>query len=129
MAGQTVAVVEDDLETLEMMGVLLEHEGYQTILWSDGKDAYDMLRRQRPDLVILDLRLGDDDEAGWRILVLMRGDPALRHTPAIMYSAHVDFLGIRERILRMKGCDVVMKPFRPNDLLAKIAAVFEPQPT
>ena len=127
MQPAKVVVVDDDIETLKMMDMLLAHEGYQTTLCSEAVDAYETIRRTQPDLVILDLMLGDP-EAGWTILMLLRGDPATAHIPAIMYSANASFLRVRAGILRMKDCAILEKPFDMDTLLVRVAEALGPQP-
>ena len=58
MAGQRIVVVDDDLDTLELMDDLLPQEGFQPILCSEAEDACGIVRRTQPDLVILDLQMG-----------------------------------------------------------------------
>ena len=126
MAGQCILVVDDDRDTLDMMDMLLRHEGYQPILWSDGDSAYELIRKKQPDLVLLDLRMGDP-YAGWWTLDLLRHDPSTRRIPAVMYSANKDFLRRRATMLRAKGCDTLEKPFQPDELLAKIEEALQRQ--
>lgn len=127
MTDQSILVVDDDQETLEMMGRLLSMEGYQPILCSDAAAAYEIARRTQPDLVILDVMMGDP-EAGWTILTRLRADPATAQIPAIMYSADAQFLRTRKGILRMNACAILEKPFHMHDLLLGIAEMLGPQP-
>ena len=76
--------------------------------------------RTQPDLVILELQMGSP-ETGWQILNLLRGDPTTTHIPALMYSAHSDFLRVRAGVLRRQRCATLEKPFALPDLLATIA--------
>ena len=76
MARSLIAVVNDAVPFLEVMEQLLEEEGYRVLTMNDAGQAYPGIKRQRPELVILDIRLGDPD-AGWRVLELLRLDPAL----------------------------------------------------
>jgi two-component system response regulator MtrA len=120
MAGHRIVVADDDLDTLELMGDLLTQEGFQPILCSEAEDAYVIVRRTQPDLVILGLQMGSP-ETGWQILNLLRGDPTTTHIPALMYSAHSDFLRVRAGVLRRQRCATLEKPFALPDLLATIA--------
>ena len=120
MAGHRIVVADDDLDTLELMDALLTQEGFQPILCSEAEDAYVIVRRTQPDLVILGLQMGSP-ETGWQILNLLRGDPATAHIPALMYSGHADFLRVRTGVLRRQRCATLEKPFALPDLLATIA--------
>jgi DNA-binding response OmpR family regulator len=79
-----------------------------------------MLRRERPDLVVLDLMLPDRD--GWDVTRVMRGDATLADTPIIMLTARVEH---HDRIvgLELGADDYVTKPFHPGELMARIRAV------
>ncbi|HBY95390.1 MAG TPA: hypothetical protein DEP84_15800 [Chloroflexi bacterium] len=82
MATPRIAVVNDDTAFLNLMHELLTDEGYETIIWAESERAYDMIRRVKPDLVILDIRMGHP-EAGWTILDLVRLDPTTAHIPVV----------------------------------------------
>ena len=125
MDRQRIVVVEDDRETLEMMGSLLLMEGYHPILCAEREDAYEIVRRTQPDLVILDLMMGDP-EAGWTILLMLREDPMTADIPVIMYSADTHFLRVREEALRMQHCTILEKPFHIHELQLSIAEVLGP---
>ena len=126
MDRQRIVVVEDDRETLEMMGSLLLMEGYHPVLCAEREDAYGIVRSTQPDLVILDLMMGDP-EAGWTILLMLREDPVTADIPVIMYSADTHFLRVRQAVLRMKGCAILEKPFHVHELLIRIAEMVGPQ--
>ena len=64
------------------MRAYLEQAGYEVLIAHDGETALHTLRREKPDLVLLDLMLPDRD--GWEITRIMRGDPGLVNTPIIM---------------------------------------------
>ncbi len=72
-----IVVVDDDAAFLTMMQDLLADEGYQVLLCGDGDDAYSLIRRERPDIVILDIRMECRD-AGLKILQLMRLNPIIQ---------------------------------------------------
>jgi len=86
----------------------------------NGESALHVLRREQPDLVVLDLMLPDRD--GWDVTRVMRGDTSLADTPVIMLTARVEH---HDRIagLELGADDYVTKPFHPGELLARIRAV------
>ncbi len=127
MAAPVIVVVDDNLETLEMMGLLLADAGYRTILLSDGMDAYQKIRQEQPDLVILDLRMAHPQE-GWINLDLLRIDPATTDLPIILYSADRAFLQERAEQLRAMRCGVLEKPFRAHELIAAVKQALESRP-
>ncbi len=95
---QVIMVVDDDPDILELMDLLLTQRGYEVRRWSEAVTALDMIHAWRPDLVITDLCMQGDREAGWHLLVELRGYPVTAHIPAILYSSDHHFLEHRSRI-------------------------------
>jgi CheY-like chemotaxis protein len=127
VAPKQVVVVEDDYETRMLVGELLVLEGYQVIPCARGELAYETIRRESPDLAIVDLMLGGPEE-GWLILTLLRSDPATAHLPIILCSANVGFLRRRGPLLRRRGCVALEKPFDREGLLGAIGEAFALHP-
>jgi two-component system alkaline phosphatase synthesis response regulator PhoP len=117
---QRILVVDDDREIIRLLRASLEQAGYEVFVAYDGETALHVLRRERPDLVVLDLMLPDRD--GWDVTRVMRGDSTLAETPIIMLTARVEH---HDRItgLELGADDYVIKPFHPGELLARIRAV------
>lgn len=122
MTRPLIAVVNDDPAFLELMHDLLTDERYQTILLHEGSSAYDMIRRQNTDLVILDLRL-EHPEAGWKTLELLRLDPETTDIPVIVCSADTRALREKEDWLRERDVKILEKPFNLDDLLMIVKGV------
>ena len=120
MAQAVIAVVDDDAAFLTMMQDLLADEDYQVLLCSDGEDAYSLIQRERPDLVILDIRM-DLRDVGLKILQLMRLNPITQQVPVIVCSADGRLLDEQREDLCERCCDVVQKPFDIDELLLKIS--------
>ena len=116
MSDQLIAVVNDDTLFLDLMNRLLVEEGYRTLLITEGSRAYGVLREERPDLIVLDVRL-EHPEGGWKVLELIRLDPETADIPVIICSADSRFLREKGELLREKRCDVLEKPFELDDLL------------
>jgi CheY-like chemotaxis protein len=114
-----IAVVNDDTAFLNLMNELLSDEGYRTILWIEGDSAFEMVRREQPALVILDIRM-EHPEAGWTVLTLIKLDPATAHIPVLIVSADTRFLRDREERLYEMRCQYLEKPFELQDLLEKV---------
>ena len=117
---QRILIVDDDQEIVRLLRASLEQAGYQVFVAYDGETALHTLRRERPDLVVLDLMLPDRD--GWDVTRVMRGDASLASTPIIMLTARVEH---HDRIvgLELGADDYVTKPFHPGELMARIRAV------
>jgi two-component system alkaline phosphatase synthesis response regulator PhoP len=119
MVKQRILVVDDDRQVVRLMRSYLEQAGYQVLVAYDGETAVHILRRERPDLVLLDLMLPDRD--GWDITRLVRADPVLAATPIIMLTARVDDT---DKIvgLEMGADDYVTKPYNPREVVARVRA-------
>ncbi len=117
---QRVLVVDDDKEIVRLMRAYLERAGYQALAAYDGESALHVLRREHPDLVVLDLMLPDRD--GWDITRLVRSDAALARTPIIMLTARVEDA---DKIvgLELGAADYVTNPFNPREVVARVRSV------
>jgi two-component system cell cycle response regulator DivK len=81
-----ILVVEDDPASRELMYAWLEAEGFRVLCASDVQSAIDLLSRENPDAVLLDVRLGDED--GLVIAAHIQRHAELRHVPVIAVTAH-----------------------------------------
>jgi DNA-binding response OmpR family regulator len=119
---QRIAVINDDTAYLDLMHELLEEiEGYAVTICKEADDAYEFVKETQPDLVILDIRVGHE-ENGWMLLNLLTLDPATRPIPVIVCSAAVHSLQEHEELLQQYDCDVLPKPFDLDALLDKVKA-------
>ncbi len=118
--GQRILVVDDDSDIVRLLRAYLEQAGYEVLVAFDGETALHLLRRERPDLVVLDLMLPDRD--GWEVTRIVRGDASLAATPILMLTARVED---REKILGLElgADDYVTKPFNPREVVARVRAV------
>jgi two-component system alkaline phosphatase synthesis response regulator PhoP len=119
MLKQRILVVDDDREVVRLMRAYLEQAGYEVLVAYNGESAMHILRREKPDLVLLDLMLPDRD--GWDITRIMRTDATLRNTPIVMLTARVSDT---DKIvgLEMGADDYVTKPYNPREVVARVRA-------
>jgi two-component system alkaline phosphatase synthesis response regulator PhoP len=122
LSGTTkrILVVDDDKEIVRLVRAYLEQAGFQVLTAYDGETALHTIRRDRPDLVVLDLMLPDRD--GWDITRIIRGDSALTNLPIIMLTARVEdtdkIIG-----LELGADDYIAKPFNPREVVARVRSV------
>ena len=118
--SQRILVVDDDKQIVRLVKAYLEQGGFQVFTAYDGSTALHIIRRERPDLVVLDLMLPDQD--GWDITRTIRADPALADTPIIMLTARI---GDADKIvgLELGADDYITKPFNPREVVARVRAV------
>jgi two-component system alkaline phosphatase synthesis response regulator PhoP len=119
LAQQTVLVVDDDREVVRLMRGYLEQAGYVVQVAYDGESAWHMLRRERPDLLLLDLMLPGKD--GYEITRLVRAEPLLARLPIVMLTARIDDT---DKIvgLELGADDYVTKPYNPREVVARVRA-------
>ncbi len=117
-----IAVINDDTAFLDLMHDALTSLGdYETVLCKEGDRAYRFVKERRPDLVILDIRIGGP-ETGWTVLEMLTLDPETRPIPVIVCSADGRDLQAREPQLRRPGVEILPKPFDLDVLLEKVKA-------
>ena len=118
--AQQILVVDDDREIVRVLRAYLEREGYQVHTAYSGEEALHSVRRDRPDLILLDLMLPDRD--GWDLTRVVRSDTGLRHIPIIMLTARTEEA---DRVLGLElgADDYVSKPFSPREVVARVRAV------
>jgi DNA-binding response OmpR family regulator len=114
-------VVEDDPDIVELLSHYLARDGWTVESADDGRDALERIRRERYDLLILDLQLPGKD--GLALCAEVRSDKRTRDVPVVMLTARGDEA---DRIvgLEMGADDYVVKPFSPKELLARVRALF-----
>jgi len=119
MLKQRILVVDDDKEVVRLMRGYLEQSGYDVLVAYNGESAIHIMRRDNPDLVLLDLMLPDRD--GWDVTHTVRNDPSLTHTPIIMLTARVSDT---DKIvgLELGADDYVTKPYNPREVVARVRA-------
>jgi adenylate cyclase len=83
-AAATVLVVDDDPTAHELIGDMLAKEGYRILHTTNGRDALDIARRERPDAITLDVLMPQMD--GWSVLTALKGDPDLCDIPVVIVT-------------------------------------------
>ena len=119
-----ILVVEDDSDNGEYLVRLLEETGFQTLLATTAAEAIRIARRERPDLVLMDVRLAEGD-----------GRAAARELKAAAETAAIPIVAVtalaldgdREACLAAGCDDYLSKPFRPRELLAKVRTLLGPR--
>jgi|SRR5581483_431476 two-component system alkaline phosphatase synthesis response regulator PhoP len=118
--AQRILVVDDDRQIVRLVKTYLEEANYSVLAAYDGEDALRVIRRERPDLIVLDIQLPGQD--GWEITRRMRSDETLKAIPILMLTARVEdsdkILG-----LELGADDYLTKPFNPREVVARVRAI------
>ena len=119
-----IVLIEDDSDLFALLKYNLEKEGYTIAGSQTGKGAIDMCRREKPDLIILDIMLPDSD--GLDICKGIRSHPELAHLPVIFLTARASET---DRIvgLELGANDYIVKPFFIRELVARVKIHFRAQ--
>ncbi|MFQ5945214.1 MAG: response regulator transcription factor [Anaerolineae bacterium] len=112
-----VLVVDDEANIVELAQLYLSREGYEVVTAADGEEALEVWKREKPDLIVLDLMMPKMD--GWEVCRRLRAESDL---PIIMLTARGDEVD-RVAGLEMGADDYVVKPFNPRELVARVRAV------
>ena len=111
----SVLVVDDDIDLLEMVDMALTKHGFRTTCIPGGKAFFDTISTVKPDVILLDVFLGDND--GRNLCQSLKTEPLYQNIPVILYSAgHISRASIKD-----SGADAfVSKPFDIRQLVAKL---------
>lgn len=120
-----ITVVNDNLEFLDLVDAILEEDRYEsTTVDGDRADALDVILASRPDLLMIDLRMGSEELHGWDIAQQVRSTPELNGLPILICSADLRALQTIEADLDPKhNIATLVKPFGVDDLIASIDAL------
>jgi two-component system phosphate regulon response regulator PhoB len=120
-----IVLIEDDQDLYSLIQYNLEKEGFTVAGSQTGKGALDLCRRERPDLIILDIMLPDSD--GLEICKAIRANSDLGAVPVIFLTARASET---DRIvgLELGANDYIVKPFFVRELIARIKIHFRGQP-
>ncbi|MGH9247272.1 MAG: response regulator transcription factor [Acidimicrobiales bacterium] len=122
MAPLTVLVVEDDPVILRLLEVNFDMEGFVVRTATDGQEALDSVRTDRPDAVVVDIMM--PVLSGLDFLAGLRGDPAIADVPVLLLSAKAQASDIRTG-LAAGADDYVTKPFEPLDLVERVTRLVD----
>lgn len=120
LVSDRVLVVDDEPEIVALVAYHLAKAGYRVATASSGQDAIDMARRENPSLIVLDLML--PGMSGFEVLEILRADETTRDVAVLMLTARRDEVD-RIRGLSLGADDYLTKPFSPQELVLRVAAI------
>jgi len=115
-----ILFIDDDIDTLKLVGLMLERQGYEIAVASDGISGLTKAATELPDLILLDVMMPDLD--GLEVTRRLRADPALAHIPIIMFTAKTM---VDDKVAGFEAGvdDYLTKPTHPAELTAHVKAV------
>ena len=117
-----IVVINDDESILDLFRMILEGEGYKVSTSVEAMENVEDVERLKPDVVILDLKIGQQEE-GWLMMQKLRMYPPTRFIPLILCTAALNEVRQQEDTLQDKGIPVVYKPFDIDEILKAISSV------
>ena len=115
--AKKILVVDDEVQLVELIKMRLEASRYKVITAYDGQEALDKAKKEKPDLIILDLMLPKMD--GYKVCGLLKADARYKKIPIIMFTARAQ--DSDKKMGEDVGADgYITKPFEPETLLSKI---------
>ena len=117
---QTVLVVDDERDIVELVRYNLAQAGFRVVSATDGRQAIDLARREKPDLIVLDLML--PVLPGAEVARILKQDEKTREIPIVMLTARGEEV---DRVVgfELGADDYVVKPFSPRELILRIQAI------
>ncbi len=122
-ADKRILCIEDEAEMIDLIRLILSRRGYEVLGANGGKEGIELIRKEKPDLVLLDLMMPDMD--GWEVYQQMKADEATRDIAVIVVTAKAQSI---DKVLGLhiaKVDDYIAKPFSPQELLTSVEEVLE----
>lgn len=118
--AKCIIVADDDKEVREIVTFALTHNGFDVIAVNNGQQLQEVLARQLPDMLILDVMMPGED--GYHLCHALRTSPRTQHIPIIIMTAHTE--EIYERIsIDLGVAEHMTKPFHPLVLVERVKAL------
>jgi two-component system cell cycle response regulator DivK len=117
MSKGRVLVVEDNMDTYELVHFILEKNGFETFLAVNGRDGVTAAKKQKPDVIIMDMSMPEMD--GWTATSIIKKDERVGITPLIALTAHA-LPGDRQRAMDAGCNEYITKPMDLDDLVEAV---------
>jgi DNA-binding response OmpR family regulator len=115
--SEKILIVDDDLDTLRLVGLMLQRQGYQISAATNGQQGLDKAFEEDPDLILLDVMMPDMD--GYEVTRRLRQNSATANTPILMFTAKTQ-LDDKVAGFEVGVNDYLTKPTHPSELQARV---------
>jgi DNA-binding response OmpR family regulator len=116
--GEKILIVDDEEPIRELLRNLIEQQGYEAILASNGEEAVRLAERENPDLIILDMIMPELD--GTHACLALKANGKTRGIPIIVATGFVELVGVA---MNAGVDDIVMKPVPLAELMVRVKAL------
>lgn len=125
MPGQTILLVEDNEDNRVVYRTMLAHFGFRVVEASNGRDALQSVRDDRPDLILMDISIPVMD--GWEATRTLKADPDTAAIPVIALTAHA-LDSDRARAVELGFAAFLPKPVEPRRVVAEVQRLLGEKP-
>ena len=118
-----VVYIEDEEEMIDLVRLILTRKKFEVIGANGGREGLDLVRRELPDAILLDLMMPDMD--GWEVYQQLKAGEDTAHIPVIVVTAKAQNI---DKVLGLhiaKVDDYIAKPFSPNELVESLEKVLQ----
>jgi len=119
----SIVYIEDDSEMTDLVSLILSRRGYNVTAINSGRAGLDVVIKEKPNLILLDLMMPDMD--GWDVYQQLKASPLTNTIPVIIITAKSQAI---DRVLGLhiaKVDDYISKPFRPQELIDSVEKILE----
>ena len=118
--AERILVIDDDLDTLRLVGLMLQRQGYEIIAASNGTQGLEKAFAEKPNLILLDVMMPDMD--GYEVTRRLRKNPTTSTIPILMFTAKTQ---IDDKVtgFEVGADDYLTKPFNPLEVVARTKAI------
>lgn len=118
--AEKILIIDDDIDTLKLVGLMLQKHGYQIIAANHGTRGLEQAEAESPDLILLDVMMPDMD--GYEIAKRLRANPVTANTPILMFTAKTQ-LDDKVTGFESGADDYLTKPTHPSELHAHVKSL------
>src|SRR5512142_1974573 len=118
--SEKILIIDDDLDTLRLVGLMLQRQGYQISAATNGQQGLEKAFEEDPDLILLDIMMPDMD--GYEVTRRLRQNPSTAETPILMFTAKTQ---LDDKVVGFEvgADDYLTKPTHPSELQARVKAL------
>src|SRR5512146_1379763 len=115
--SEKILIIDDDLDTLRLVGLMLQRQGYQISAATNGQQGLEKAFEEDPDLILLDIMMPDMD--GYEVTRRLRQNPSTAATPILMFTAKTQ---LDDKVIGFEvgADDYLTKPTHPSELQARV---------
>jgi len=118
--AKKIMIVDDEVNVIKAAQIVLENSGYNVIIATSGEECLEKLKKEKVDLILLDIRMTGID--GWQVLKKLKDSGVTKNTKVIMFTVKEgpgkEIFGLQDVVV-----DYIKKPFDNRDLINRIKSI------